>query len=143
MSERQVYFARCGDYIKVGSSATPSRRLGAIKKLKAPDDLPPDERPTLYATMPGDYRREFDCQVWMWEWRAAGEWFHATPESLDKIDEILDWFGGKYAPAPPLPMPTPAEYGAQLAAARPPLTAEQVEEAARALVSVEAVADVA
>lgn len=54
-----VYFARCGQYVKIGKSVYPEQRiktLFASKKLIRPDDLDETQRVELLHTIP-------DCRV--------------------------------------------------------------------------------
>lgn len=94
----RVYFARVADYVKVGCSTNVKARLGAIRNprsVKCPADLPRDIRPTVLGTIPGGYDVEesvltqlvIDCGP---NSRAAGEWFHATPEVLAWITERVE-----------------------------------------------------
>lgn len=86
-----VYFARLGDYIKVGSATDVPRRLRSLstkpRQIKCPEDLVAGDL-ELIGSIPGSYDLEFDIQARLWEWRVAGEWFAATPEVLDFVDDL-------------------------------------------------------
>lgn len=87
-----VYFARVGDYVKIGWSIDAAQRVRQLANdpvTVRPADLSRDDRPVLLGTISGDRDREADVHADLWEWQAVGEWFEATPFVLDYIDSLL------------------------------------------------------
>ena len=84
-----VYFARCGDYVKIGFSYRPEHRVRGLfngAALICPDDLdvetPVELVHVIADCVAKDERRIhslFD------RWRAEGEWFRATPDFWDAV----------------------------------------------------------
>lgn len=78
---QEVYFARCGDKIKIGCSLRPEVRIAQVGEW-----LP--EPIELLATTPGNFTMEstihatFDA-----EW-SHGEWFHASPRLLAFVEKV-------------------------------------------------------
>ncbi len=89
-----VYFARCGAYVKIGFSSWPEQRAKYIHHcdaLQAPDDLDRMSRKPaeLLRVIPNclmkDERALHDLFA---EFRAVGEWFHATDEFLRRVADL-------------------------------------------------------
>lgn len=99
MSERlstpttsSVYFARVGDFVKIGYSGNVTQRLASICSASAtrPEGVAANTPPALIGTVPGTRARELDIQCDLWEWRVIGEWFEATPVVLAYIDSRME-----------------------------------------------------
>lgn len=80
-----VYFARVGQYIKVGHSANPERRVRRLfaseTRYGAPDDCPTGlEHRELLATLPGHTTQEATAHAALDDFRVAGEFFVDEPE---------------------------------------------------------------
>ncbi len=77
-----VYFARFGDYVKIGFSSNPAHRLKAMTTgVILPDDLDPATPGELVMVIPFcRVRDERNLHQLFMRHRAAGEWFHWTPE---------------------------------------------------------------
>jgi len=80
-----VYYLRYRDRVKIGTSATPRRRLAAIMH---------DE---LLAFEPGDRRIEHDRHVQFADLREGGEWFSLTGAVLIHIDQVRARVGEPWA----------------------------------------------
>jgi hypothetical protein len=78
-----VYFARVGDYIKVGVSTNPVRRVKNLfqssTRYGRPADCPLDAPRELLATMPGWLNEEAACHAALSEYAAGGEFFIDEP----------------------------------------------------------------
>lgn len=94
---RVVYFARVGEYLKVGASGNLKRRLvelrssGHRRKQITPESLC-DGHPaivTLIGTIPGPLGREAECKAALVGHRVVGEWYALTPETLGIVARIL------------------------------------------------------
>ena len=87
--ERFVYYARQGDYIKIGSSGNVTQRMRDLaRELNTrPRDLPlgPVQ---LLATHAGGRRSERTLHRRFKHLRVRGEWFRATPDLLAHISRI-------------------------------------------------------
>lgn len=90
--ERQVYFIRCEDFVKIGMSTDPLQRLKAIQVsgngTYAPKniDLSTAE---IIATEVGGFDRESELHKKFDHLRHVGEWFHLSDELTDYIDGLL------------------------------------------------------
>lgn len=87
-----VYFARAGDYLKIGFSINAPQRVRYLANdpvTLRPADLSREDRPVLIGTIPGDRDKEADVHADLWEWRVIGEWFEATPVVLAHVDNLL------------------------------------------------------
>ena len=74
--KRYVYFARIGQYVKVGFSVNPERR---VKNLRSAD-----------VSAPADLDRT--AAHWaLTEFHESGEWFHAAPEVLEAVAAFDGW----------------------------------------------------
>lgn len=80
-----VYYLRYRDRVKIGTSATPRRRLAAIMH---------DE---LLAFEPGDRRVEHARHIEFGELREGGEWFTLTGLLLAHVDEVRERIGEPWA----------------------------------------------
>lgn len=83
----RVYFAACGDLIKIGFSKKPRKRLQSLRS-GSPFDL------KIIAAMPGSLQLERHLHERFKKLRERGEWFHADPKLLRFIKEVAGW---KYA----------------------------------------------
>lgn len=87
-----VYFARVGDYIKVGCSHNPRQRLAAIRRTWSPplDLWAPTEliRAVPAGTRIQGHSLEGAYQAALSDFHAGGEWFHAAPDVLTWIDSL-------------------------------------------------------
>lgn len=84
-----VYFAVAGPFVKIGRSYKPAERMEQLRRSTSGGAVPNGlDRSliTLAATVPGDRAEERAMHDRFIEARAAGEWFHATPELLAFID---------------------------------------------------------
>ena len=74
-----VYFARVGQYIKVGYSRTPERRVANLfssaTRYSRPTDLEADAPRELLATIPGGLGVERMCHSMLGDFAAGGEFF--------------------------------------------------------------------
>jgi predicted DNA-binding transcriptional regulator AlpA len=79
-NRQSVYFIECGDYIKIGFSASLKRRLAALENV-TPYPL------ILLATINGSKEIEADLHSRFADARHKGEWFRKTPELMSFIAE--------------------------------------------------------
>lgn len=86
-----VYFVSCQQYIKIGHSVDPEKRLKSLKMsgngTKAPRGIDLWEAELLH-TAPGGQSEEKKLHEQFAHLRADGEWFHAAPELLQHIESI-------------------------------------------------------
>lgn len=87
----QVYYMRCGEFIKIGVSISPLYRLRTIRETggvlyPAGLDL---SKTILVASEPGTQEKEAAMHVKFSHLRHAGEWFTETPELTDHINAVL------------------------------------------------------
>jgi hypothetical protein len=68
-----VYFVRCGDFVKIGSSQWPEYRM---KFLQVASPLPM----TMIAKFPGYLGHELNAHRQVKQHRHRGEWFHWHPD---------------------------------------------------------------
>jgi hypothetical protein len=85
-----VYFIRCGGYVKIGASRSPSARLESIRTVGgvlAPFllDLSGAE---MIATEPGGFTREKALHARFKHLRHTGEWFSEAPDLTKYIDSL-------------------------------------------------------
>lgn len=82
-----VYFARVGDYVKIGTSTRVAGRLGDIKSdvSRKPEDLDTSQRIDLLADIPGDRSLEAWVHEDLAALRVAGEWFRDGAELRDYL----------------------------------------------------------
>ena len=85
-----AYFIRCGEFIKIGASASPEARLRTIRKtggVLAPAglDLTSAE---LLATERGGFNRERELHKQFKHLRHTGEWFTEAPELTEYINQL-------------------------------------------------------
>lgn len=71
-----VYFIRFGDRVKIGWTSNLTQRMA---------DLPHDE---ILGTVPGSMKDEKRAHAAWKHLRITGEWFHASPELLDWINDV-------------------------------------------------------
>jgi len=88
----QAYFIRCGEYVKIGASASPLNRLETIRRtggVLAPTglDLSVAE---LIISEPGGFTRERELHAKFAHLREAGEWFRETPELTAYIESVSE-----------------------------------------------------
>jgi hypothetical protein len=85
----QVYFARCGAYVKIGFSSFPSKRIqsiGPASPLIRPDDIDWSAKVELLRVIPDCIMKdELALQQQFAPFHAVGEWFHATEDCLRQI----------------------------------------------------------
>lgn len=83
-----VYFAKVGEYVKIGYSHDPMARSTTITRTGArPDDIEFNARVDFIGWIPGDVWRERELHVQHLEHRATGEWFRIDR----KVAEDLIW----------------------------------------------------
>ena len=87
-----AYFIRCGEYVKIGASASPLYRLDTIRRtggVLAPRglDLSASE---LINVEPGGFEREKELHIKFAHLREVGEWFRETPELIDYIESLSE-----------------------------------------------------
>lgn len=86
---RFIYFARVGDYLKVGCSIDPRKRVHTIRKTDGPllDLWAPTELIRFVPAGPSvrAFGLEGDYMAALADYHVEGEWFRATPEVLDWI----------------------------------------------------------
>lgn len=80
-SEKALYFAQCGDAVKIGVSSTPDVRVETLQ-TGAPGRL------TLLAVIPKSGDKEADCHKTLNHLRIHGEWFRYTEEIDALIREL-------------------------------------------------------
>lgn len=80
---RQVYFIRGGEFVKIGIAQDAEERLNAIQTT-SPFPL------SLLGWVPGRLADEARIHEELSDYRAHGEWFRATPEVLETIEEALE-----------------------------------------------------
>ena len=86
----QVYYMRCGEFIKIGVSITPAYRLRTIREIGgvlSPDGLNL-ALTKLVATEPGGQSHERAMHRQFAHLRHTGEWFTETPELTAHIERI-------------------------------------------------------
>jgi hypothetical protein len=76
-----VYFARCGDRVKIGFSIDPQARLGILQSGN-PEPL------TLVGWMPGTQDSERNLHQQFSALHVRGEWFRAEPALLEFIASV-------------------------------------------------------
>lgn len=82
---RQIYFAKCGDRIKVGISNNVGARLSQLRTgAGAPVEL--------LAAVDGDNRIERALHNKLKQYRVDGEWFRDCPETRAAIQNSLNNF---------------------------------------------------
>lgn len=82
-NSKALYFALCGDAVKIGISNFPEDRLEQIQ-VGAPGKL------CLLAVLPGLGKREAECHARMAHLHIHGEWFRYTEETDQLIEELQD-----------------------------------------------------
>lgn len=101
-----VYFARVGDFIKVGFSTNPVNRVQRIKSddCAKPLDLDRSSPVELLRVVPGDVEHEQMAHDALSDFRVCGEWFVAEPALLEYVGSLngeqyprLFRTGGSYA----------------------------------------------
>jgi hypothetical protein len=88
----RAYFIRCGAYIKIGASQSPTGRAETIRHtggVLAPYllDLSGAE---LIATEPGGFNRERELHAKFSHLRHTGEWFTESPELTQYIESLSE-----------------------------------------------------
>lgn len=90
----QVYFIQVGGYVKIGCSSWPNKRKMNLlngSRLVLPDDIDRHAQRVLVRTLPEcQFNDEKAVHALFGEYRAVGEWFHATPAMLRAV-ELLDY----------------------------------------------------
>lgn len=93
---RVVYFARVGDYVKVGATGKLPRRMTEMRcaahrsRLRTPERLRHKQEPvTLIGTLPDAPGLEAKCHRELGAYHSVGEWFSLTPETLGAVARIL------------------------------------------------------
>lgn len=76
-----VYFAQCGDTIKIGFSMSVTGRIRSLQTSNG-------ALVVLLGTIPGTRDREKAIHGMFRNARLAGEWFRATPELIDFVENI-------------------------------------------------------
>lgn len=87
----RVYFAQCGEYIKIGVSSNPARRVERLRyerRTFKPATVPHGEPLRLLAAIPGDYGQEGDWHYRFREDWVGGEWFLASDDLLAAVDAL-------------------------------------------------------
>jgi hypothetical protein len=78
-----VYFAKVGDYIKIGYSADPASRMTTVTRNGTrPDDIQYGTRAELLGWIPGDRKRETWLHRRFAEHHVAGEWFRIDADNI-------------------------------------------------------------
>lgn len=77
-----IYFARCGDFIKIGFTTSINTRFEAFRTANP-------HSPELLGAMPGDLSTERKLHAKFAAFRHRREWFRADPDLLSKIAEII------------------------------------------------------
>jgi len=80
-SRKALYFAKCGDAVKIGVSRDPEVRLDELQ-CGAPGKL------VLLAVIPGAGTRERECHRRLTHLHIHGEWFRHTEEVDSLIAEL-------------------------------------------------------
>ncbi len=80
-SSKSLYFALCGDAVKIGVSSSPESRLDALQ-VGAPSKL------YLLATIPEMGKKEAECHRRLAHLQLHGEWFRYTEEVDNLIKEL-------------------------------------------------------
>lgn len=79
-----LYCIRAGDYVKIGMSVNPSRRLGSFKNETNTTSCPPDldrKLLKLEGELYGRPAHERDFHSRFWHERIYGEWYPAGGEA--------------------------------------------------------------
>lgn len=76
-SNKSLYFAQCGDAIKIGASSDPNIRIETLQ-TGAPGKL------TLVAVIPKSGDKESECHKRLAHLHLHGEWFRYT-EEVDRL----------------------------------------------------------
>lgn len=82
-----IYFALVGQHVKVGFSNSVETRLRCIKydSLEKPEGFDSRAPVEVLRLAPGEGRTERHVHEALSDFRAVGEWFHATPQCLAAI----------------------------------------------------------
>lgn len=87
--ESYVYFIQCGDFIKIGCSATPEERVDQLRRGgKAERPTVWEGNPYLLGYFPGGLREESEQHKRWSHLRDRGEWFKAEEELVAFAKEI-------------------------------------------------------
>lgn len=89
-----VYFAKSGDFLKIGYSGKPEKRVATlgIKSVKCVKGSPEQPEPlALIATIPGFYDLEHLMHTCFRAFHIEGEWFHASEECLALFDKVVSY----------------------------------------------------
>ena len=90
--KRYVYFARIGQYVKVGFSVNPERRVKNIRHgCSVPTDLDLAAPVELLKVVPGGPEVENAAHWALTEFHEFGEWFRADPEVLEAVAAFTGW----------------------------------------------------
>ena len=87
----EVYFIRCGQFVKIGASKDPQTRLKQIRRMNgslafpAGLDLMASE---LIATELGSFERERELHKQFAHLRHTGEWFTEAPDLTEYIESL-------------------------------------------------------
>lgn len=87
-----IYFLRCGDYVKIGSSYSPETRIAQLKKENdvtlRPKGLKMDDAVCI-GWVQGARSLERDLHQALNHYRENGEWFRWKPKVQDVVNAIL------------------------------------------------------
>lgn len=88
----RVYFIKCGDYVKIGRSSNPERRLKSLQ-VKGNSTIKPDDidlaTAEILGHVPGGSTVETALHRHLKEHNVKGEWFSFSPEVQSIIDIAL------------------------------------------------------
>lgn len=87
----EVYFIRCGQFVKIGVSKNPHTRLKQVRKANGGFAFPAGldiEKSRLIATELGSFQRERELHAKFSHLRHTGEWFTETPELTSYITAL-------------------------------------------------------
>lgn len=92
LADSFIYFARIGDYIKIGRSRNVSSRVKRLQfdmSIKRPDDVPRGRMTLLHAHPMNGAHEDTVHRAFMAE-HVIGEWFRVSPNLLAYIDSLAN-----------------------------------------------------
>jgi hypothetical protein len=96
--QRHVYVAHWGDWVKIGMSEDPPRRVANLSSGPLPMS-PPGGQPELLGYVEGGIGAEKLLQAALAQWSIGGEWFRLGPPVQAVADQVqLARFGNSKGP---------------------------------------------
>lgn len=87
-----VYFAKVGEFVKVGYSTQPWTRVSTITygAIVTPEGVESGDLVTLLGWYPGDFRDERAAHLALGQHYVCGEWFHDHPDVRARLKSHPD-----------------------------------------------------